>query len=292
MKQIFEMQFRISLVAGTFAIMLAGCSIFKSDTLQSSIYPDNESVSKSQNLQLIWSDEFDYRGLPDPTKWSYEVGKIRNNEMQYFTKARLENGRVEDGVLIIETRKEEYLGAQYTSASLTTKDKAEWIYGRIEIRAKLPTGTGMWPAIWMFGININEVGWPACGEIDIMENVGFTPDIIFANIHTKAYNHIKRNHKGGNILIPRPYDDFHIYAIEWFKDRIDFYADNINYFTYKNEDTGWETWPFNKKFYLIINSAFGGTWGGQYGVDQSILPQKFYIDYVRVYKASEENSSF
>ncbi|MBN1818816.1 MAG: DUF3472 domain-containing protein, partial [Sedimentisphaerales bacterium] len=132
--------------------------------------------------KLTWGDEFDYTGLPNADKWDYEVGFIRNQEKQYYTKARAENARVEDGMLIIEGRKEKYDRADYTSASIHTWGKQHFLYGRIEVRAKLPTGRGTWPAIWMLGINRRELGWPACGEIDIMENVGFDPDTIHANI--------------------------------------------------------------------------------------------------------------
>ncbi|MBN1417749.1 MAG: glycoside hydrolase family 16 protein [Planctomycetes bacterium] len=234
--------------------------------------------------KLVWRDEFDKPGLPDPEKWDYEVGFVRNREAQYYTRARRENARVEKGVLVIEARKERFEKGEYTSASLITRGKAEWRYGRVEVRAKLPTGRGMWPAIWMLGSNIRQVGWPRCGEIDIMENVGFDPDVIHANIHTQAYNHVKRTGKGSRIEIPRPYADFHVYAIEWFEDRIDFYVDGRKYFTFKNEGTGRDVWPYAEPHYLILNAAIGGAWGGQKGIDDSIFPQKYLIDYVRVYE--------
>jgi beta-glucanase (GH16 family) len=232
----------------------------------------------------VWSDEFDYAGLPNPLKWGYEVKYVRNKELQYYTKARLENARVEKGFLIIETRKESSPEYNYTSASLITKNKAMWVYGRIEVRARLPTGKGMWPAVFMFGSDVDGVGWPACGEIDIMENVGFDPNVVHGNAHTNIYNGRLGTNKGSSIRLDKPYEDFHVYAIEWFKDRIDFFVDDKKYFTFENEGANWEKWPFDKKHYLIINAAFGGTWGGKFGVDDTILPQKFYIDYVRVYR--------
>ncbi|MBN2089544.1 family 16 glycosylhydrolase [candidate division KSB1 bacterium] len=243
----------------------------------------------SQNWKLVWSDEFEYNGLPDSKKWGYEVGYIRNNELQYYTKARPENARVANGMLLIESRKEAYQSHKYTSASLITKETASWTYGRIEVRAKIPTGKGMWPAIWMLGVNISTVGWPDCGEIDIMENVGFDPNRIHANIHCNAYNHVKNTGKGNSILIDKPYQGFHIYAIEWFTDHIDFFVDSLKYFTFKNEGTGWKVWPFDKKHYLILNSAIGGAWGGAQGMDDSIFPQRFYIDYVRVYEQTSSS---
>jgi beta-glucanase (GH16 family) len=234
--------------------------------------------------ELVWADEFNYTGLADESKWGYEEGFIRNAEKQYYTKRRSENARVENGTLIIESRKEKYDKGEYTSASLHTFGKAEWKYGRIEVRAKLPTGNGMWPAIWMLGVNIREIGWPACGEIDIMENVGYDPDMIHANIHTEKYNHVKGTGKGSKIKADKPYEKFHVYAVEWSENRMDFYLDDTNYFTFKNEGTGSDVWPYDKAHYLILNAAVGGSWGGQKGIDDSIWPQKYYIDYVRVFK--------
>ena len=249
---------------------------------------------QADDWKLVWSDEFDKPGLPDESKWTYEEGFIRNRESQYYTRARKENARVEDGVLVIEARKERYKNpragrrgpefAEYTSASVNTKGKVAWRGGRIEVRAKLPTGKGMWPAIWMLGTNINQVGWPACGEIDIMENVGYDPDVIHANIHTKAYNHSIGTGKGSKITIPKPYDDFHVYAVEWTQEKMDFYVDDQKYFTYENEGTGRDVWPYDQPHYLILNIAVGGAWGGQKGIDDGIFSQKMLIDYVRVYE--------
>lgn len=241
-----------------------------------------ESVAQFESL--IWSDEFDYTGLPDQTKWNYEVGLVRNNEKQYYTEKRLENARVENGHLIIEAKKETYKGSEYTSVSLITKNKEEWQYGRIEVKAKLPTGVGMWPAIWMLGKNISKVGWPQCGEIDIMENVGFDPLVIHANIHTEAYNHVKGTNKGNKITIEDPSKDFHVYAVNWSKEKMEFFVDDNLYFTFYNKNKTTKEWPFDQPFYLILNIAVGGGWGGQKGIDDSIFPQQMIIDYVRIYE--------
>ncbi len=236
--------------------------------------------------RLVWSDEFDVSGLPDPVRWNYERGMIRNNEAQFYTAARPENARIENGVLVIEARREDWrqgnVAARYTSASVTTQCRQYWRYGRVEVRAKLPAGRGTWPAIWMLGQNIDTAGWPKCGEIDIMENVGFDPDTIHANIHTDAYNHVKGTNKGNRITVLAPHSDFHVYALEWTPERIVISVDGKPYFTYEKESAEEAVWPFDQPFYLILNLAIGGTWGGQKGIDDSIFPQRFEIDYVRV----------
>lgn len=253
--------------------------------------------------KLVWSDEFDHPGLPDPAKWAYETGFVRNNEQQLYVRDRSENARVEGGLLIIEGRKEHLKNpafdpaaksggrggraresAEYTSASLTTRGKASWTYGRVEVRAKLPTARGTWPAIWMLGTNIGQVNWPACGEIDIMEFVGYEPGIIHANIHTRKYNHVQKNGKGDKITIADASQAFHVYALEWTADRLDFLVDDQKYFTYRNEGSGRDAWPFDQAQYLILNLAIGGSWGGARGIDDAGFPQRYLIDYVRVYQ--------
>lgn len=239
--------------------------------------------AQAADWKLDWAEEFDAPGLPNPAKWKYETGMIRNQEAQYYTSARQENARVENGTLVIESRKERFSNANYTSASIHTNGLASWTFGRIEVRAKLPTGRGMWPAIWTMGTDHSNGGWPNNGEIDIMENVGFDPDRIFANVHTGAYNHVKQTAKGGSMVVRNPGAEFHVYAVEWFKDRIDFYVDTTKYYTFRNEGTGWAAWPYTKPQYLILNAAIGGGWGGQQGIDDAIFPQKYFVDYVRVY---------
>ena len=231
---------------------------------------------------LVFSDEFDSPGALDPLKWSYEIGSLRNNEAQYYT-SRSENVRVEGGNLVIEARKEAYQGYAYTSASVNTKKRFEFLYGRVEVRARLPTGNGTWPAIWMLGANIDQVGWPACGEIDIMENVGFDPLKIYGTIHTPAGS--GANGKGSSTTAASPWDDFHRYAMEWYPDRIDIFFDEAKYFTYPNDGSGARSgWPFDNPQYLLLNLAIGGSWGGQKGIDDALFPHRYTIDYVRIYK--------
>jgi beta-glucanase (GH16 family) len=264
-------------------------------------------TADAEEWKLVWSDEFDEPGLPNAAKWDYETGFIRNDEQQYYTRARTENARVENGLLIIEARKEKYRiprsdpgarsgarkcqrpapeYADYTAASLTTRGKAAWTYGRIEVRAKLPAGRGTWPAIWTLGTNIRQAGWPSCGEIDIMEFVGFKPGIIHGNIHTRKYNHVMHTGKGSELAVADASDAFHVYAIEWDAQQIDFFVDDRKYFTFHNEGTGPDVWPYDKDQYLILNLAIGGSWGGQKGIDDRIFPQRYAIDYVRVYQKS------
>jgi beta-glucanase (GH16 family) len=232
--------------------------------------------------KLIWSDEFEKEGSPDETKWNSEIGKARsNNEPQYHT-SDLKNVRVSDGKLIITTLLEEVEGTKrYTSARINTRGKYEFTYGRVEVRAKLPRGRGIWPAIWTLGLT---GGWPACGEIDIMEYWGHDPNIVAANLHTRDYNHTKGTGRGGKITYPDPFADFHIYAVEWHKDRMDFYLDDQMYFSAESKGEGIGEWPFFAPQYLILNQALWVNFReGQPGIDDTIFPQEFIIDYVRVY---------
>ena len=238
--------------------------------------------------KLVWADEFNKAGLPDSTKWAYEIGGNGwgNNELQYYTSHRAENARVENGKLIIEARKEAYQGSKYTSARLLTQPKMTWTYGRIEAMAKLPKGVGTWPAVWMLGKNISTIGWPKGGEIDIMEHVGFDEGVIHGTVHTEAYNHTKGTQKGDQLTVKDVTTSFHLYAIEWTADQIDFFVDNQKYYTVQKLVLGSTEaqWPFDQPFYLLLNVAVGGGWGGQKGVDESIWPQRMEVDYVRVYQ--------
>ena len=238
--------------------------------------------------KLIWSEEFDYTGFPDSTKWSYDtegnVYQWGNNEAQYYTSGRKENAWVSDGVLRITALKEPMEGRSYTSARLITKGKGDWLYGRFEIRAKLPTGRGTWPAIWMLPTDWEYGDWPKSGEIDIMENVGYDPDTIVDSSHTEKYNHAIGTQKNAKIACPDCYKAFQVYALEWEEDEYRLYVDDQLYFTFKNEGTGYEVWPYDKRFHILLNLAIGGNWGGQKGIDDSLFPHVFEIDYVRVYK--------
>lgn len=234
--------------------------------------------------EMVWSDEFNKDGLPDSTKWDYDLGSDQgwgNNELEYYTK-RAENARVENGHLTIEARKEKMDSFNYTSARMVTRGKAAWQYGKIEVKAKIPKGLGTWPAIWMLAEGIDQ--WPDDGEIDIMEHVGFNQGYIHGSIHCKKYYHSIGTQKTDTIHVPDCSETFHVYSVEWDKDSLHVAVDGKKFFTFANEHKGYEYWPFDNKMFLILNIAVGGNWGGQKGVDDSIFPVQMLIDYVRVYQ--------
>lgn len=249
----------------------------------------NEADIESEipdGYQLVWSDEFNYTGLPDASKWSYDIGGSGwgNNEAQYYTDSRLKNAEVKDGNLNINTIKEDFEGKKYTSARLVTRTKGDWTYGRVEVKAKLPDGIGMWPAIWMLPTDRVYGGWPESGEIDIMENLGYIPYYVAATVQTKLYTHIQGTQKTAITMVPDCYSAFHKYILEWDASEIRIYVDSELYLTFKNQGTGFEGWPFDKQFHLILNVAVGGTFGGVQGIDDNIFPRSLVIDYVRVYQ--------
>jgi len=249
--------------------------------------------SETLTYELVWSDEFDGDTL-DLNNWVYEINNTGggNNELQAYTG---ENAVVSDGTLKIIAKKEEVSGRDYTSSRITTQDLQEFKYGIYEARIKLPAGTGTWPAFWMMPADSKYGIWPRSGEIDIMEHVGYDQNIIHGTVHTKIYNGQIGTQKGG---AERDYDDvseeFHVYKVEWLPDQIKFYMDDEVYYTYNaNKFSACPTfnvWPFNQDFFMILNVAIGGDWGGVDGVDDSIFPVQMEVDYVRVYQAPELNN--
>lgn len=237
-----------------------------------------------RSRKLIWNDEFNVQGLPDATKWNYDTGGsgFGNEEAQFYTKDLLENARVENGKLIIEARKENRENKKYTSARLLTKGKFSFQYGTVEVRAKLPKGRGTWPAIWMMSEDMKK--WPDDGEFDIMEHVGYHQGYIHASVHTKKYNHILQTQKTDTLLVKKASEKFHVYKADWSPEKIDVYVDDRKFFTYENKEKSYGAWPFDKPYFMILNLAIGGFWGGKEGIDDTIFPQRFEIDYVRVYQ--------
>ena len=251
-------------------------------------------TKKSQaDRKLVWADEFNSNGLPDSLNWSYDVGDAcdlpagcgwGNNELQYYTAKKLKNARIEAGHLIIEAHREQMKNSEYTSARLVSKNKGNFKYGKIEIKAKLPTGLGTWPAIWMLPTHNKYGNWPRSGEIDIMEHVGYEKDTIYGTPHTMSFNGMIGTQKIGSIYVADAEEAFHTYAIEWTPNSIQWFLDGYNYHTFNRIDNNPDKWPFDQEFHLILNIGVGGNWGGKHGVDSSIWPQKFLIDYIRVYE--------
>ncbi|MFS0490228.1 glycoside hydrolase family 16 protein [Leadbetterella byssophila] len=235
----------------------------------------------------IWADEFNYEGLPDPKKWSYDVGNGNNGwgnqELQYYTNARKENAFVSNGTLKIRAIKESYEGQEYTSARLVSKKKGDFKYGRFEVRAKVPTGRGTWPAVWMLPTDWEYGGWPSSGEIDILEHVGYDPDVVHISVHTKAYHHSIGTQKTASRKLPGATNSFHLYRVDWTPTYIKGFVDDVELFHFDNEGEDKNAWPFDQKFHWLINLAVGGMWGGQKGIDEAAFPAEFEVDYVRVY---------
>jgi hypothetical protein len=229
--------------------------------------------------ELVWADEFDGSGAPDEANWIYNTGRGNNGwgngEAQYYTD-RSDNVVVEDGVLKITAKREDFSGAQYTSARITSEDKFEFTYGRVEVRAKLPTGGGTWPAIWLLGEDYATNEWPGCGEIDVMEHVGNQQDEIFSSLHFPG------NFAGDAItrstVVPGVSDEFHVYEVAWSPDFITFFVDGEAYHTFANNPD----LPFDSDFFLILNVAMGGTFGGE--IDPAFTESTMEVDYVRVYQ--------
>jgi beta-glucanase (GH16 family) len=239
--------------------------------------------------KLVWSDEFDIPGLPNKSKWAYDIGTgdhgWGNNELEYYTKDSLSNAKVSGGQLILTALQQKLGGREYTSARLVTRGKASWTYGRIIVRAKIPKGVGIWPAIWMLGNNIHnkDIGWPLCGEIDIMEHTGTKPGNIQASVHTKSNNWILGTQKTDSIHIADYGDAFHNYQLDWDKNIMTISIDGKKLLDYHNDGKGKNSWPFDDPIYLLLNIAVGGNYSG-FTIDEKALPAKMVIDYVRVYQ--------
>ncbi|WP_367754420.1 glycoside hydrolase family 16 protein [Flavobacterium sp. WC2421] len=230
--------------------------------------------------KLVWEENFSGKSLNEKV-WNIELGNgcpncgWGNNERQLYTN---ENHELINGNLVITAKKE---GNKYTSTRITTKDKKEFLYGYFEARAKLPVGQGIWPAFWMLGSNIDEVGWPKSGEIDILEYVGKEPQMVYTTLHTQDSHGNSINSKKTKIECIE--DGFHRFGIDWTKDKMDFYVDGILIYTFYPEVKNEDTWPFDKPFYFLVNLAIGGNFGGP-EVDDAIFPKKFILDYIKVYQ--------
>ena len=244
-------------------------------------------MTKPKSPKLIWSDEFEYTGLPDSTKWSYDLGTgppedWGNQELEYYTR-NAKNARVENGKLIIEAHQEPLGGKNFTSARLVTRGKADWKNVRIDIRAKVASGKGAWSAIWMMPVVKQYGEWPACGEIDIMEHVGKDLDKMFWSAHSKKLNWTLGTQQTYSTYINGITNDFHVFKLDWSKESLKFYVDDVLYYTANNDGRGTDYYPFVDPQFLLLNLAIGGNLAGN-TIDDTIFPVRMEVDYVRVYQ--------
>ncbi|MFQ3207234.1 MAG: beta-glucanase (GH16 family) [Glaciecola sp.] len=263
-------------------------------------------LNDPRNWQLMWNDEFAIDGLPDPTKWQHDIwsaGKVNSEDQAYTDRAK--NARIEDGVLVIEAHKEQFNEAEYTSARLHNSGSGDFLYGKVEARARIPHGQGTWSAIWMLPLNPYKYAtsckpnedwqgsrtcdaWPNSGEIDILEHVGYDMQVVHGTVHTKAYYWVNGEQRKASVEGRNVDKEFHLYSMEWSPEHIIISFDNVPYFYYQNEGSGWEAWPFDHPYNLILNLAIGGNWGRAGGpIDDSIFPLKMEVDYVRIYQLAE-----
>lgn len=266
---------------------LLSCSKKDSEGSGGTYTPPGPPEDKNWKFETtpVWAEEFDYAGAPDPDNWFYDLGGSGwgNNELQYYTNST-NNAVVSGGILTITARKEAMGGMKYTSARLLSKNKGDFLYGRAEIRARVPGGRGTWPAIWMLPTDWAYGEWPKSGEIDIMEHVGYDSNVVHFSVHTQAYNHAINTQKTSTKTIPTAITEFHNYRVDWTPFAVRGYFDDALVFTFTNEGKGAATWPFDKRFHLILNVAVGGNWGGLQGVDDTVFPAALEVDYVRLYK--------
>ncbi|MCR8561460.1 glycoside hydrolase family 16 protein [Mucilaginibacter sp. BJC16-A38] len=239
-------------------------------------------VYSFDTTSVAWGDDFSTDGAPDPGKWTYDTGGSGwgNHELEYYT-STTNNANISGGILSITAKKESMGGMNYTSARMVSKTPATLLYGRIEVKAKLPAGVGTWPAIWMLPNDYAYGNWPNSGEVDIMEMVGFDPNVVHFSIHDQT--NFGGNSKSGMMTIPTASTDYHIYRADWTPDGIKGYYDGVLVYSFANGGTGSATWPFDKPFHILLNLAIGGDWGGTKGVDDTIFPVAMQVDYVHYY---------
>ena len=236
------------------------------------------NVTVGVKLHLVWSDEFNTDGAPDPSKWSYNLGNNNgwgNNELENYT-SNPENVIVQNGNLVITAKKENSAGFQYSSARIVTDGKFAFTYGKVEIRAMLPSGLGTWPALWMLGQDYATQAWPACGEMDIMEQIGKNPTTVYGTLHYPG--HSGANGNGATTTVQNTSTQYHIYGLQWSPTAVQISVDGVVYQTVQNNPS----LPFNASFFFIFNIAMGGDFGGT--VDPNFVQSSMYVDYVRVYQ--------
>lgn len=275
--------YKIKVIGLMSVVLMATLVTYSCDT--------DETQTVVNFTELVMSDEFDTDGVIDNSIWSYDIGTGENgwgnNELQYYTD-RPENISVQNGILIIKAEKESFEGSSYTSAKIITKAKFEQKYGRFEARIRLPYGQGLWPAFWLLGNNIDEVGWPNCGEIDIMEYRGQNPSIVLGTLHGPGYSGGNSISKSYDLVNDRFDTGFHVFGIEWGPEYINFYVDDVLYNQLTPSDVTGE-WVYDHPFYIIINLAVGGNFVGSPN-SETVFPQTMLVDYVRVYKNNFEKN--
>jgi beta-glucanase (GH16 family) len=271
-------------------VLLASCGK-KDEDPAPPVIVDNTPVDKGWifDANPTWVDEFNTDGAPDGAKWGYDIGGSGwgNNELQYYTNST-NNAIVTNGKLVITARKEPMGGKNYSSARLVSRTKGDFLYGRIEVSAKLPAGVGTWPAIWMLPTDWSYGDWPKSGEIDIMEHVGYDPNKVHFSVHTESYNHSIGTQKTATKTIETAIGAFHTYRVDWTPYAVRGYFDDQLVFTFVNDGKGPASWPFDKRFHLLLNIAVGGNWGGVQGVNDNAFPASMEIDYIRFYKMQEK----
>ncbi|WP_316804570.1 glycoside hydrolase family 16 protein [Pedobacter nototheniae] len=281
-------------IMAALAIAVIGISSCSKKTDDGPVYVPPETttpVEKNWTFESTpsWSDEFSNTGAPLTSNWDYDTGGSGwgNNEKEFYT-STTNNASVADGKLTITAKKEDMGGMAYTSSRMVTRGKLDVLYGRFEIKAKLPSGRGTWPAIWMLPTDRTYGDWPKSGEIDIMEHVGYDQDNVHFTTHTEAYYFKINTQKTITKKIDGASTAFHLYRVDWTPFAVRGYYDDVKVFEFTNEGTGYKVWPFDKRFHLLLNVAVGGDWGGAQGIDDSIWPQKMEVDYVRYYKMIEK----
>jgi licheninase len=273
------------MILGSLFLLMAAQSAF---TVTNSVYTG--PVGRPAKARLVWDDEFNGRAL-DKRKWRYDTARNKqgwfNKELQYYSAGWPQNLRVADGRLVIAARREtpssapDWGGQHYTSAKIVSNQA--WTYGFYEVRAKLPCARGTWPAIWMLPKNMKK--WPDEGEIDIMEQVGAEPNLIYSSLHTKLFNHTINTQRSAQRLVPSSCTAFHVYQLDWRPESITIGVDGKGILRVRNDQPGGKgAWPFDTPFEMILNLAMGGDWAGAKGMDDAALPQRMEVDYVRVWQ--------
>ncbi len=279
------MKFTGKTAAAILAVTAIG--ITAATAMSGSLYSKNKISVPDGFDSLVFADEFDADGAPDSTKWTFEQGYLRNGERQYYTTGG--NVSCRGGNLVIELRRDSAMIdselCPITSGSIMTSGLHSWKYGYIEVRAKVPASLGVWPAIRLLPAEQVYGSWPRSGEIDIMELVGHQPETVHFTAHTERFNHIRSSQRRHSSPVGDASGSFHTYGLKWTENILVWYLDGEEqYFIERGPNDDWTAWPFDSEFYLSLNLAYGGSWGGAEGTDDGALPQRFEIDYVRVYQ--------